>query len=595
MKKILFIAPHLSTGGLPQFLLKRIEILKDKIDIYCIEYENITGGVFVVQRNKIQNILKDKFYSLGENKKDEIINLIEKIDPDFVHLEEIPEYFLSDDISNIIYRNERRYKIFETTHDSSFSVISKRWFPDKFLFVSAFNAFRYSCFDIPYDIIEYPIDKKTRNKIESQKKLNLDPQSKHVVCVGLFTERKNQKYLFEIAGLINDEKILFHFLGNQADNFKHYWEPLLKNKPKNCVVWGERSDVDTFLEASDLFFFPSKGDRFNKELNPIAIKEAITYSIPMMLYDLDVYCGKYQNLQNLHFLTGEIETDKNKMIEILNMNEKPKLIEVLEFDKIKKMNNSHIKPFWTLDLNGKEVLRDLDKEHENFSHENYLKGLSDHYNYLWHEMFYNYSYDDNGCDYERMGCQIKEGDHVLDIGANIGVFAHRAEFRGAAKVYAFEPVTPTFNCLIKNRGPKTEVFKLAIGAVNEFRTFKLHTDINNLGGGTCDPDNNLIHKNIVFEEKVFVIDINKIFEELVDKVDFLKMDIEGSEFEALNAIKDEHLNKLRCLSAEFHCHTEVFEKFQNDFIKRMENLNFNHFVLYYGDGKCRTVSFWKKD
>jgi hypothetical protein len=28
----------------------------------------------------------------------------------------------------------------------------------------------------------------------------------------------------------------------------------------------------TFIEASDLFFFPSKGDKDNKELNPIALK-----------------------------------------------------------------------------------------------------------------------------------------------------------------------------------------------------------------------------------------------------------------------------------------------------------------------------------
>ena len=57
------------------------------------------------------------------------------------------------------------------------------------------NEARY----IPYEIIEYPVNKKERNKIEKQKSLGFPSDYKHVVNVGLFTERKNQKYLFEIA------------------------------------------------------------------------------------------------------------------------------------------------------------------------------------------------------------------------------------------------------------------------------------------------------------------------------------------------------------------------------------------------------------
>jgi len=36
MKKLLFIAPHLSTGGLPQYLTKKIELLKDEFDVYLV-------------------------------------------------------------------------------------------------------------------------------------------------------------------------------------------------------------------------------------------------------------------------------------------------------------------------------------------------------------------------------------------------------------------------------------------------------------------------------------------------------------------------------------------------------------------------------
>ena len=53
MEKILFIAPHLSTGGLPQYLVKKIELLKGEFEIYLIEYSDSTGGRLVIQKNKM--------------------------------------------------------------------------------------------------------------------------------------------------------------------------------------------------------------------------------------------------------------------------------------------------------------------------------------------------------------------------------------------------------------------------------------------------------------------------------------------------------------------------------------------------------------
>lgn len=314
-KRVLFITPHLSTGGAPQVTLNKIQLLKDEYEIMCVEYSFI-AWTFVVQRNRIIEMLGDNFVSLPEDKST-ILNLINNFKPDVISFEEFPEFFMDDSITKEIYKQNRPYKIYETTHDSSFPVYRKRFFPNKFHFVSAFNAFRYSMFDIPYEIIEYPVDRKVKNQKGNQEKLNMDSSWKHVVNVGLFTPRKNQAYIFELAKRLKDYKIKFHFLGNQADNFRFYWEPLMNDKPKNCVVWGERNDVDSFLQASDLFLFTSRGDRNNKELNPIAIKEALEYKMPMMMYDLDVYCGKYNNEETITFLTGDIDTDVNNMLDIL--------------------------------------------------------------------------------------------------------------------------------------------------------------------------------------------------------------------------------------------------------------------------------------
>ena len=51
---------------------------------------------------------------------------------------------------------------------------------------------------------------------------------------------------------------------------------------------------------------------------------------------------------------------------------------------------------------------------------------------------------------EKLHLVDNSNSSILDIGANIGLFAHRAEVRGASKVISIEPLTPTFNCLIKN-------------------------------------------------------------------------------------------------------------------------------------------------
>jgi len=66
MKKLLYIAPHLSTGGLPQYLTKKIELLKDEFDIYLVEWVDCTGGVLVVTRNKVLKLVEpNKFLSLN--------------------------------------------------------------------------------------------------------------------------------------------------------------------------------------------------------------------------------------------------------------------------------------------------------------------------------------------------------------------------------------------------------------------------------------------------------------------------------------------------------------------------------------------------
>jgi len=322
----MIITPHMSTGGCPQMVVKKVEVLKNFYKIVVVEYEMLAWS-YVVQRNRVIDMIGDNFISLSENKEYDLFNTIEDYSPDYIMIEEFPETFMENHIIKRLYSPERTYKIFETTHSSHSKVEWKKYMPDKFIFVSPYSCDTFKSLGIPFDLIEYPIDKKIPNKTFCQEIIGLDPQYKHVVNIGLFTSGKNQGYAFEIARLLEDYKIKFHFIGNQASNFIDYWEPIMNTKPDNCVVWGERNDTDMFLQASDVHLFTS-----NMELNPLAIKESLEYELPTMIFDLHTYMGKYNNEENIIFLTGETHKDANKLLEILGLEpqkEKPLNIKVV--------------------------------------------------------------------------------------------------------------------------------------------------------------------------------------------------------------------------------------------------------------------------
>ena len=190
MQKLLYVTPHLSTGGAPQYLLKKIQLLKDQYDIHVIEYNDY--GIFRVQKDRIIDLLDNELRTLPHENKSLILEWINEIDPDIIHFEEMPELFnIDDEITQKIYTENRRYKIFETSHDSAFDPAHKKFFPDKFLFCSDNQLIKFRCIDVPACVIEYdtPLYQR-KNREEGLKFLGLDPDYKHILNVGLWTPRK---------------------------------------------------------------------------------------------------------------------------------------------------------------------------------------------------------------------------------------------------------------------------------------------------------------------------------------------------------------------------------------------------------------------
>lgn len=323
MKKLLFVTPHLSTGGLPQYLYVKISNLIDLYDVYVLMWNDI-APIYKVQREKIENLLetnKNHFYywdqGTPENiKTEEFKDIINSIKPDIIHIEEFPETFLPKKLISSLYKEDRTYTLIETSHSNNFNPNSKRVLPDSFAFVSPIQEQKFRHFRVPITIVEYPINKKERpDRNKALKLLGLDPSYKHVINVGLFTPGKNQAEIFEIARNLKNNKIQFHFIGNQADNFKHYWEPLMSNKPANCIIHGERNDVDSWYSACDLLLFTSK-----EELNPLVPREAIAWNMPVLMYNLDIYQNMFNEYEQVDYLTDSIDINIQKMLKTLGMN-----------------------------------------------------------------------------------------------------------------------------------------------------------------------------------------------------------------------------------------------------------------------------------
>jgi predicted O-methyltransferase YrrM len=309
-KKLLYVAPHLSTGGQPQYLYKQVkEFIKD-FDIQVVEINNSGGDAFVVQKNRIKNLTI--VHTLADDKS-AILNVIDEFKPDIIHFQEIPQFDLAPFVLDKIFRKDRPYFIVATTHGSLTTTSDIIYHPDRYVLVSEWSRRKFEGLGVETTLWEYPIEDYEFDKSAAQKELGLDPEYKHVLNVGLFAPGKNQGEIFDVARQLEKYKIKFHFVGNQAMNFENYWLPLMKHKPDNCIVWGERNDVDTFYAACDMFYFSSK-----LELNPLSVKEALSYKLPSIFRKLHTYLDTYDNNELVTYIDDDLKNTKKIILDTLN-------------------------------------------------------------------------------------------------------------------------------------------------------------------------------------------------------------------------------------------------------------------------------------
>jgi FkbM family methyltransferase len=133
---------------------------------------------------------------------------------------------------------------------------------------------------------------------------------------------------------------------------------------------------------------------------------------------------------------------------------------------------------------------------------------------------------------------VQKGDVVLDCGANVGVFTRVALDRGASKVVAIEPAPENIECLRRNYKDEVASGRVVIVPKGVW-------DKNDLLTLNVDPNNTAADSFVISREglnptiKVPLTTIDELVADLhLSRVNYIKMDIEGAEPNALTGAHD---------------------------------------------------------
>ncbi|AND15928.1 non-ribosomal peptide synthetase [Rathayibacter tritici] len=188
-------------------------------------------------------------------------------------------------------------------------------------------------------------------------------------------------------------------------------------------------------------------------------------------------------------------------------------------------------------------------------------------------------------EYLRHGVTIRDGDRVLDIGANIGLFTlFVARHAPGAVVHAFEPIPPLVDTLRRNvalHAPRAVVHPLGVSAEPGEATFTFYRHntvisssrtspeeahelmssyvLGQDGQGSVDVDDvplvgRLVDARLGSDE--FVCELTTVSDALVstglDRVDLLKIDVENAEYDVLKGVSATDWARVRQVVVEVH-------------------------------------------
>jgi len=171
----------------------------------------------------------------------------------------------------------------------------------------------------------------------------------------------------------------------------------------------------------------------------------------------------------------------------------------------------------------------------------------------------------------RYDYNLNENSVVIDLGCYIGEFTDNIKNKFNCKIYSFEPIKRFYDiCFDKfNNDSKIKIYKSGLSNDNKKVDFTIGGEASSMFSNEKKP-----------EIGVDLIKIDDfLLQEKIEKVDLLKMNIEGGEYDLLeHMIKNNLTGKFENIQVQFH--DNVFDGWEEKYNFIVNNLTKTHHLTY---------------
>jgi len=180
-------------------------------------------------------------------------------------------------------------------------------------------------------------------------------------------------------------------------------------------------------------------------------------------------------------------------------------------------------------------------------------------------------------EYNSKNFNIRDDDVIIDIGAHIGLFSiYASQFCHTGKILAFEPIKENYDVLLENirlnRLSNISAFNFAVSDKNS--SLKIY--LNQL--------DNAAHTIYGIGENFVEIDsttLKEIIDSKCDKVDLIKIDCEGAEYDILNSLPKDYFTRIEKICMEYHIIDNNLDQLKR-LKSHLQEAGFRLFVKYEG-------------
>ena len=172
-------------------------------------------------------------------------------------------------------------------------------------------------------------------------------------------------------------------------------------------------------------------------------------------------------------------------------------------------------------------------------------------------------------EYSNSDFDIRDNDIVIDVGAHIGLFAlFASQFCKQGKIFCFEPIKENYELLVENINSNKikNIIPFNFAVSNTSDSVKIFLNDDYSGHSMFLETNNFVIVKSKLLPDIFI-------ENNIQECNFLKLDCEGAEYEIINSLSPEFLNKIKKYAIEYHL-ADIHPEFLQQLIMKLKKLSF---------------------